>query len=422
MIQKVLYFSMFMMIGFFASGQEAELPIHSIKFEGLKKTKESYLRHFLELQEGTVFNPVSLKRDEQKLKNLNNLTQVVCRRDTCAQGINVVFEIQEAYTLFPIVNFGRIKGNFWTKVGFSELNLLGKGVQASAYYQNIDGRHNYNFFFKDPYIRGSQWGNYISVTKYASIEPLYFPSHSVRYKYDNLSVDLGASYEINYHNHIELGGVYFIEKYQKHEAALPASPGPEYLRAPKTMGKFFWYHNETNYHYFYRWGMENNLRVETVYNINDGDWFHIFTNDLKYFKRIGETGNFALRFRFGISTNNTTPFAPFVVSSHVNIRGVGNRINRGTGSLVLNLEYRQTVFDEKKFAGQLVGFTDIGTWRSPGGSIREALSGNNYRYFAGGGIRLIYKRAFDAILRIDYGIDLNNANIHGWVIGLGQYF
>ena len=85
--------------------------------------------------------------------------------------------------------------------------------------------------------------------------------------------------------------------------------------------------------------------------------------------RFGHKGNLAMRLRLAISTNNETPFAPFVVDSHVNLRGVGNRIDRGTAQVVFNAEYRHTVYNLNRWAGQLVAFSDIGTWRNPGGTF-----------------------------------------------------
>ncbi len=76
---------------------------------------------------------------------------------------------------------------------------------------------------------------------------------------------------------------------------------------------------------------------------------------------------FAARLRFGIATNNDTPFAPFVLDSYINIRGSGNRIERGTAALILNLEFRQTFFETAKFGGQLVAFSDTVFWRNPEG-------------------------------------------------------
>ena len=124
----------------------------------------------------------------------------------------------------------------------------------------------------------------------------------------------------------------------------------------------------------------------------------------------------------GLATNDDTPFAPFVIDSRVNIRGSGNRIDRGTGQLIFNAEYRQTVFDVGNLAGQLIGFSDLGTWRNPGGDLSDFLDADNFRHFIGLGIRLIYKRAFDAILRLDYGLDVYNTQQRGFVFGFGQYF
>ncbi|HMN91528.1 MAG TPA: hypothetical protein PKE68_16015, partial [Saprospiraceae bacterium] len=60
--------------------------------------------------------------------------------------------------------------------------------------------------------------------------------------------------------------------------------------------------------------------------------------------------------------------------------------------------------------------------RQPGGTLEDLVDANNFRHFAGGGIRLIYKKAWDAILRVDYGVDLYNVQERGFVLGVGQYF
>jgi outer membrane protein assembly factor BamA len=403
--------------------QEAALTIGRVEFEGLDKNIESYLRRFLQVDVGHSFDPVKIKTDEQHLKNLTGIANVTYTVDTVGSNVDVTFNVEEAYTLFPIINFGRITGNFWYKIGFTEVNWLGRGMQLSGYYQNIDKRHNGNLFFRVPNINGSRFGGSLSLTKYASIEPLYFAEGPVIYYYDNNSIALSGTYELNYGQNIEIGGAYFVEKYEKTLAQpLEAPPGPNGLSQPKFIAKFKHVLNRINYHYFYEWGFDNQANLETVYNVDDKNYFLLFLNDTRYFKRIGEKGNLALRFRVGLSTNRETPFAPFVVSSHVNIRGVGNRINRGTGSIVLNAEYRQTVFDKKYFAAQIVAFSDAGTWRKPGGTLKDFVDKDIFRHFVGGGVRLIYKKAYNAIFRLDYGVDVYDTNSHGMVLGLGQYF
>jgi len=106
----------------------------------------------------------------------------------------------------------------------------------------------------------------------------------------------------------------------------------------------------------------------------------------------------------------------------VNIRGIGNRIDRGTAQVVINTEYRHTLSFKKKWAVQLTGFADVGTWRNPGGELKDLVNPDQFRLFVGGGVRFIYHQIYGAVLRIDYGIDTFNPNQRGLVIGLGQYF
>lgn len=401
----------------------AQLVVTDFQFEGLKKTKETYLQRFLDNEVGNTFSLQKLEKNIQQLKNLNAVANAHFQLDTTKNGLKITYQIEEAFTIFPIINFGGVEGNVWFQLGFTDLNWLGKGMQLSAFYQNNDGRNNFSGYYRVPYINGSRWGASFSFLKWASREPLYFDEGEVLYNYDNLSFGGTVIYELDFNHNLEFGGSYFIEDYEKSaDQSIENPPGPEDLRQPKTLIKLLHKLNRINYHYFYLFGFENSTNLQTVYSFNDKSWFQIILNDTRFFKRIGKKGNLASRLRLGLSTNNDTPFAPFVLDSHVNIRGAGNRIDRGTGVLVLNVEYRHTVFDRKLFAGQIVGFSDTGTWRNPGGDLTDLLEGENLRPFAGGGIRVIYKKAFDAVLRLDYGIDLTDAEERGFVLGFGQYF
>lgn len=67
-------------------------------------------------------------------------------------------------------------------------------------------------------------------------------------------------------------------------------------------------------------------------------------------------------------------------------------------------------------------FNNLGSWRSPGGSFDDFIKKESVRWHLGGGVRLIYKKAFNTILRIDcgFGVGFNKSN--GIVLGFGQYF
>ncbi len=401
----------------------AQLTIQSIHLEDLKKTKEEYINRFIDSEIGNAFNLETLKKDLQRLKNLNGIADATFTIDTTGTGVNIRFQLKEALTLFPIINFGGVKGNFWYQLGFNDDNWMGRGQKITAFYQNNDRRHNYNIYYKIPQFRRSRWGGSFSAFKWASVEPLFFEDATVFYDYDNFSLGLSSIFEIKRNSKVELGLTYFIEDYAKndrHDGTF--TPGPEELRQPKLLTKLIHYQNAISYHFFYLSGMDNVASLQTVHNFYDKSWFHIFLNDTRYFKRFGNLGNLAARLRLGIATNNNTPFAPFVLDSYINIRGSGNRIERGTAALILNLEYRQTVFESAKFAGQVVAFSDTGSWRNPGGSLEDLVNENSIQYFVGGGIRFIYKLAFNAIFRIDYGLDMKDFDRRGLVVGIGQYF
>ena len=125
------------------------------------------------------------------------------------------------------------------------------------------------------------------------------------------------------------------------------------------------------------------IRDRTVYNINGRSWFNSLILQARKFHKFGKKGNLAIRGRFGISTNNDTPFAPFVIDSRVNLRGSGNRIERGTAQLILNAEYRHSLYNKNQIAIQVVGFSDLGNWRPPGAPFNQLLKMEELRHFLG---------------------------------------
>ena len=403
------------------SGQDKK--VKTIYFEGLKRTKAPFLRQFLQTKVGQTLQESLVQTDVQRLKNIAGIGNATAHLDTFPSGIQLVFHIDEVRTLLPILNFGGIEGNVWFQVGFSDINWQGKGQFLSAAYQNNDRRHSGNIYYKVPRISGTNWGFTASLNKWSSREPLFFDEGTVNYEYDNNGIGLTAIRHFGLLKYLEIGGTYFVEEYsQSSQQFLENPPGPIQFSQPKWLSKFSYSEDYLNYHYFYLQGFQWQALLQDVFNTVDRTWFHSLLIQAKYFKRIGEKGNLAGRTRFGIATNNDSPFAPFVVDSHVNIRGVGNRIDRGTAQLIVNTEYRHTYFENKKIAVQAVGFSDAGTWRNPGGELKDLFDKQQFRVFIGGGFRLIYQKIYGAVLRVDYGIDVFNTQERGFVIGLGQYF
>ncbi len=403
--------------------ETSNTTIDQLQFEGLKKTQSSYLLYFLQSLPGTAITEEKIQADVQMLKNISGIGNANYKIDSTGKKTKLIYEVQEVKTFLPIINFGGIEGNLWFQAGFTDINWRGKGQSLSAYYQNNDRRHSGQIFYKIPWYRAKPWGGSASLTKWSSREPVFFPEGTVNYDYDNNSIALSVIRHFGYRRNLELGGTFFIEKYTKSELQfLDTPPGPATFKQPKYLSKLGYSEDFLNYHLFYLKGYSWRLTMQNVYNTVDENWFNTLQFQGRSFKRFGERGNLAMRLRLAISTNNDTPFAPFVVDSHVNLRGVGNRIDRGTAQVVFNAEYRHTIHNSNRWAGQLVAFSDIGTWRNPGGDFSDLYNSEYFRHFIGGGFRIIYQKVFGAILRVDYGFDVFNKNQNGIVIGLGQYF
>jgi len=415
----------------------AQLPQH---FDGLARTQVQYLLDKVKaLQPGPTDEPISftppadqpleraLAELRQRLVNLPAITQATWQIDSLGgKPASVKWTIDESRTVFPLLNLGGVKDNFFYLLGINDIHFRGRGQQLTAFYQNIDGEHNYYVGLINQAYRGSRWGYALESQRYAAIEPLYFPTGAVSYAYANLNFGAGLSYTFPGNNVLRFGISNFYERYRK--TSDEETPGPQELDLNKGLLKFSHTIQQVDYFGERQNGSIHETILQAVHNFDDignARNFLIGWHDFRLYRLIGEHGNLAGRLRTGISSNENSPFAPFVLDSQVNIRGSGNRIDRGTAQLILNLEYRHTVWKERnreRFAVQLVGFSDLGTWRNPGGEFADLWEEENLRHFLGGGVRLISLKAFNALIRVDYGVDVRNTRERGAVVGFGQYF
>ena len=385
----------------------------SVKFIGLKKTNEAYLQDLLST------NPIGVdsifSNNLQILKNLPG----VANATYSIIGDTVVYNIEERRTGLPILNLGGVKDNLWFSIGWNDYNFRGRNESLLTFYQNNDGRNNFKFYYKNPRIKNSKWGYDVSINRWASIEPIFFQDATLDYLFDNNGLGLSLIRNFSKHENFMLGGVFFKEIYERVNQDI--SIGPDQLSLYKFLSALEINSSHLNYDRHLLEGYQAVIRFQNVYNIEENSFFNSLSLTGKYFLKPFPNSNLAARLRLAFSTNNFSPFAPFVLDSRVNIRGVGNRIDRGTAQVVLNVEWRQKVFSVGSWTSQLVVFSDAGSWRNPGGEFSDLLDSSQFRHFVGMGVRLIYQDVFGATLRVDYGFDLYDLNQNGIVIGLGQY-
>lgn len=395
----------------------AQQYITAVEFSGLTKTNESFLRQYITVTAGQKHDSAQLANDRQRLLNLGILGEVEIVLVPIENNVKVNFVCREMINTLPVFALGKTEDTFWCKVGVQSLNTTGNGDKLFAYYQYYD-RHSFYLNYATDRIGNSLWGATASFIKWATVEPLTTELGVINYNYTNYTAYASAVRFLSFRESVDTGVGIFNEQFESQ--LTQDNELTEIVQGNKLLSKIIFRSNHLNYNTYYVEGFYNQLNVEFIHSLDEIRNFVTVFNEFRYFKIIGKRFNWANRFRAGLATNDENPFAPFVLDSYLNIRGVGNRVDRGTGSFVINTELRYTLFDQRILAAQAVGFFDFGSWRQPGGDIHDFIQSENMRAFSGLGLRLIYKRAFDTMFRIDYGYDYNkNA---GLVIGIGQYF
>lgn len=420
MVRTIVYFFFFLLL---SVGHAQDNLIEDIKIQGTKRTKVKFLKKLIKAQPDTELDSVALQEDIERLKRLPSIAHAYFQVFTTKEGkYDVFYHVEENFTLIPYANlFNSSNDDFAFRIGLQEFNLLGRNITLGGFYQ-YDVFHSYGLSIRAPYLFTNKLGLALTYQNFATQEPVFFDNTTADYEYNNEGFELLGLYEFNFKNRIELGFSLFTEDYSYLAGATNPNV-PQALRVDKHLFKLIYNYDDIQYFYHYLSGFRSALNFQYVGSSDTAlPEFLIGFNDFAYFRRIGKRGNWATRLRLGLASNIDTPFAPFTVDNNLNIRGVGNTIDRGTGAIVLNTEYRHTLIDKNWFVLQSNIFVDGGSWRNPGGGLSDFADSQNIRIYPGIGLRFMHKRIFNAIFRIDYGYGITKNAERGIVFGIGQYF
>lgn len=390
-----------------------------VRFEGLTRTKPAFLLKFIGWEAHIPTDSISIASAVQQIKNTRFFTEVYSIVKTVEGDTTITFNCVEIHTALPILEVGATEGNKWIRVGLEDENGRGKGIRTVLFYQ-YNNRHSFYLKQTYPFVL-KRWSLSYLLKRWSILEPIELDGKRNIYNYSNLDAEVAVRYAFDINRHdLELGIGYINELYTFKEGELQNSTVEQYqnkrliIKGSHTL-------NQLDYSTFYVTGWANKVNAYSTYSPADKSLIGFITNETMYFKTFPSKGNLALRSRLGISTNSNVFLAPFVADNYFNIRGIGDRIDRGTASVTLNVEYRQTLWENKNFGIQAVGFSDAGSWRKSNEKLSDMISTNNMKLFGGVGGRLIFKKIFDFNIRLDYGWSIKGEG-NGLVFGLGQYF
>ncbi len=396
--------------------------IVDIKIQGNRKTKTAALVKLTNVRKGNTLDSLQIEEDIKRLKRLPSIAHAYYQVHTKEEGYEIVYGVEENFTIIPSANIYTTNDDeFAFRLGLYEFNFLGRNITFGGLYQN-DIYSSYGVNLRAPFLFSKRLGLALNYSNLTTEEPVFLDNGTADYKYNNTSYEILGLYQFNLQNRIEAGVNYFNEDYV-YKSGATAAEIPQDFDVNKLLFKLIYEYDNLDYDYQYVSGFKSTFNMQYVISTeNVLPDFIIGWNDFFYYHRVGKKGNWASRLRLGLATNDDSPFAPFAVDNNLNIRGVGNTIDRGTGVIVLNTEYRHTLYEKDWFVLQSNIFVDGGSWRNPGGDFGDFGDTQNYRVYPGVGLRFTHKRIFNAIFRIDYGYGVTDDATNGFVFGIGQYF
>lgn len=421
-MKKIIIFFFILLSGVIHAQEEI---IEEIELTGLKRTKESFLRRLVKVKPGSTYDSIKVDVDVQRLNRLAGIAKAVHKLEKKENGnYKLTYAIEENFTIIPGLRISTANnGEFAFRTSIFEFNGFGSNQIFGGFYSR-DVFDSFGAFWEAPYLFTNKFGLGINYQNNVSLEPVFFDAGTVNYRFDSRAFEAKFLYEFDFHNNAELGVRFSNEEYiiDDNENLIDTTT-PNNVEAGKVTLFGEYEHNKLIIDYQYVSGFRSllNLQLATGGEAPLDDFF-IGRNDFEYFKRIGEKGNWANRVRLSFASNSDSEFAPFALDNQLNIRGVGNTIDRGTAAIVLNTEYRHTLYEKGWFVIQSNTFIDAGTWRNPGEDFSQLFDGTSTRLYPGLGIRFIHKRIFNAVFRLDYGFGIGEEATNGLVFGIGQFF
>ncbi|MCK0192720.1 POTRA domain-containing protein [Arenibacter sp. F20364] len=409
----------------FSKVTHGQTLVVNVDIQGNNRTRKAFIEKIIRLKTGMKLDSSLIEQDIYRLKRLPSVSHAYFQVSRVKEGeaYHVVYGIEENFTCIPFASvYTTTNDEFAYRVGLQEFNALGNNIILGGFYQK-DIFDSYAFHVRAPYLFGKRLGMAWSYQNLTTQEPVFLDAGIADYRYNNESFEVLGLYQFGLRHNLEMGITLFTEDYQ-YLFGSTAPSVPQSLKVDKYSYKLHYSYDAIRYHYQYLSGFKNAINVQYVLSANEQQLpeFIIGFNDFTFFKRVGRKGNWANRLRLGLASNLKTPFAPFAVDNNLNIRGVGNTVDRGTAAIVFNTEYRHTLLDKDWFVLQSNIFVDGGSWRNPGGDFSDFGDNQNLRIYPGVGIRLIHKHIFNAIFRIDYGHGITIDSSMGIVFGIGQYF
>jgi len=195
--------------------------VSELDIQGLKRTKESFLRRLVKVKPGATYDSLRVATDIERLKRLPGVANATAKVVKNGDNYDVTYNIEENFTVIPGFNIATDNnGEFAYRVSLFEFNLLGRNQLLGGFYLR-DVFDSYGGYWEAPYLFTNKFGFGINYKKLVSQEPVFFEDNTANYRFESNALEVNLLYEFNFHNRAEIGVNIFEEDYSFLEGNLP---------------------------------------------------------------------------------------------------------------------------------------------------------------------------------------------------------
>lgn len=386
-----------------AASPEVSWPVRidGLELHGLSTTQSSVIVRELPWRAGEVVSQAQWELGVARLWNTDLFSRIDARVERLGELTVAVFDLEEHFSLNPLISFGVGGGRFWFRLGATDNNWLGRALEWGARYERFDAYNGGQGWLRDPRLFGQRVGGTLQLDYLMRPRPNYSRRRlagmlELSAEPDAIT-DVGARLEVFHDDYVTpLEG----------EPVLPPALTAAQLTGHVRVGRIDTVRLR-------RTGWSFEVR-ETVVAASSGPSPVALQNQLEAlgFWMLGERFNVALRGQAGWSSAVPTELGYWLGGLDL-IRGYADGVVRTERYALANAEFRATLFDSTWFAVVAAAFVDGALADEHG--LRGLLS-------AGGGVRLLVPKLVKTGIRADLAVTLTGVPALGVSLGVYQFF
>ncbi|MCE3222625.1 MAG: hypothetical protein K0S58_805 [Nitrospira sp.] len=392
---------------------DGTLSIHTLKISGVVHTKEETIRHLLPRAVPAEFSRVELDEFERRIRNLSLFDRVSVK----AQAGTVTVEVQEKFTLSPVLSFtsGTSVKDLNATAGLVEYNLSGTGTQIGGQFNYSQRGPNVDLWISEHAYQPDRWAKEVKGSY--NVNGIRFADSAATWTRNRIGGEFELKGPFAYGSPLRYEVVAKIyRELVQDQTGTGARPSDGYyvgLIPEVTWDRYHW-------HDLVPSGYRMALELRPGYFLGANKPRH--EGRLRYLQGVPLAPMTVLMINsVAEAVNNSgNPNHSLLIGSIAGVRGLSDNLYRTKAQTYMNLELRHAIQVAPRWALQGVLFSDIGAFQpfTEEGREREWIGTVN----VGAGIRVIPTFLANTLLRVDFAQLLAPSPNSLIQVGITQYF